>query len=165
MMPASGFWSVAQTETRRETTAARYLAEQGFLTYLPQIKIARKRIVPLFPSYLFVRIVDHWWNVNQTIGVIGLLTTGDAPARVRDNVVDVIKDQERGGIVRLPEPKRLQVGAKVRITKGSFEGQFGIYAGMSGKDRERVLLDLLGRKVNVDLAAGTFAVVEPQPLA
>jgi transcription antitermination factor NusG len=157
----NGFWSVAQTETRREQTAARFLADQGFLTYLPKIKIAHKRIVPLFPSYLFVRIVDRWWNVNQTIGIISLLTTGDAPARIRDTVVDLIRAKERGGIVRLPDPKRMQIGAKVRILKGSFEGHFGIYAGMTGKDRERVLLDLLGRKVNVDLASGTFAVVEP----
>jgi transcription antitermination factor NusG len=84
---------------------------------------------------------------------------------VRDNVVELIKAKERGGIVRLPDPKRLQPGARVRITKGSFEGHFGIYAGMSGKDRERVLLELLGRKVNVDLAAGSFVVEPTQHLA
>jgi Transcription termination factor nusG len=59
-MTSTGYWSVAQCETRRESTAARFLHDQGFVTYLPKIKIAHKRIVPLFPSYLFVRIVDRW---------------------------------------------------------------------------------------------------------
>src|SRR4249919_1288886 len=107
------FWSVAQTETRREGTAASFLADQGYTTYLPRIRIIHKRIVPLFPSYLFVRIVDRWWSVNQTIGVIQLLTAGDAPAQVRDGIVEAIRAKERGGIVRLPPPQGLHVGQKV----------------------------------------------------
>ena len=145
----SGFWSVAQTETRRETTAARFLSDQGFTTYLPRIKV-KKLVTPLFPGYLFVRIETHWWSVNQTIGVIHLLTAGDSPAQIRDNIVDAIKAKERGGIVRLPPPQGLRIGQQVRVLKGSFEGHVGLYDGMSGKDRERVLLDLLGRKVPVD---------------
>jgi transcription antitermination factor NusG len=144
------YWSVCQTETRRETTAAGFLTDQGYTTYLPKIKVAHKRIVPLFPSYLFVRIEDRWWSVNQTIGVIQLLTAGDHPAQVRDSIVETIRAKERGGIVRLPPPQGLHVGQKVRVLRGSFEGHIGLYQGMSGKDRERVLLDLLGRKVPVD---------------
>lgn len=144
------YWSVAQTETRRENTAAQFLADQGYSTYLPKIRIAHKRIVPLFPSYLFVRIVDRWWNVNKTIGIIGLLTAGDHPAQVRDGIVETIRAKERGGIVRLPPPQGLREGQQVRVLRGSFEGHIGLYQGMSGKDRERVLLDLLGRKVPVD---------------
>jgi transcription antitermination factor NusG len=148
-MTLSGFWSVAQTETRREGTAARFLADQNFTTYLPKIKV-KQRVTPLFPSYVFVRIIDRWWSVNQTIAVIRLLTAGDQPAQIRDSIVDTIKAKERGGIVRLPPPQGLRVGETVRVLRGSFEGHIGLYAGMSGKDRERVLLDLLGRKVPVD---------------
>lgn len=148
-MTVSGFWSVAQTETRREGTAQRFLGDQGFTTYLPRIKV-KKRVVPLFPGYLFVRIFDRWYSVNQTIGVIHLLTAGDTPAQIRDSIVDQIKAKERAGIVRLPPPQGLRVGQQVRVLRGSFEGHIGLYAGMSGKDREKVLLDLLGRKVPVD---------------
>lgn len=143
------YWAVAQTETRREDTAVRFLADQGYTCYLPRIKV-KKRVVPLFPSYLFVRIIDRWYSVNQTIGVIHLLTAGDAPAQIRDSIVDTIKAKERNEIVRLPPPQGLKVGQQVRVLRGSFEGHIGLYDGMSGKDRERVLLDLLGRKVPVD---------------
>jgi|SRR5580765_7749800 transcriptional antiterminator RfaH len=151
------FWSVAQTETRREGTAARFLTDQGFTTYLPKIRLAHKRVVPLFPGYLFVRIELRWWQINQTIGVIQLLTAGDQPAQVRDSIVEIIKAKERGGIVRLPPPKGLRIGQQVRVLRGSFEGHIGLYHGMSGKDRERVLLDLLGRKVPVDFHRADIA--------
>ena len=145
----TGFWSVAQTETQREATAARFLKDAGYECYLPRIKI-QKRLVPLFPSYLFVRIIERWYPVNNTIGVVNLLLAGDQPAKLKDEIVSDIRSKERGGIVRLPPKPGLKVGQQVRILRGSFENHVGVYDGMSGKDRERVLLELLGRKVPVN---------------
>lgn len=155
-MAISGFWSVAQTETQREGTAARFLKDAGYETYLPKIKI-QKRLLPLFPSYLFVRIVDRWYPVNNTVGVINLLLAGDQPAKLKDEIVSNIRNKERGGIVRLPPKPGLKVGQHVRILRGSFENHVGVYDGMTGKERERVLLELLGRKVPVEFNKGDFA--------
>jgi transcriptional antiterminator RfaH len=148
----TSFWAVCQTETLREGTAARFLAQAGFETYLPKIK-TRQRVVPLFPSYLFVRILEHWWQVDTTIGVISLLKAGDQPARLKDDIVNAIRAKERGGIVKLPEPKRIKAGDVIRVDKGTFAGHFAIFEGMSGKERSRVLLELLGRKVLVEIPA------------
>jgi transcriptional antiterminator RfaH len=156
-------WSVAQCETRREHIAARFLTDQGFETYLPKIRI-KKRVVPLFPSYVFVRILDRWYPINSTVGVVHLLLAGDQPARLNDKIVNEIKQKERHGIVRLPDPKGLRPGQKVRVIRGAFEGHVGIYQGMSGKDRERILLELLGRKVSVELAKGVL-ISPPQHVA
>jgi transcriptional antiterminator RfaH len=145
---AIGFWSVAQTETNREGTAVHFLGQQGFETYLPKI-IAKRRIVPLFPSYLFVRIQDHWWSIGNTIAVIDLLMSGDHPARLKDEIVNTIKAKEKNGFVKLPEPRGLKRGDRIRIRQGSFAGHLAIFDGMSGPERSRVLLDLLGRKVSV----------------
>jgi transcription elongation factor/antiterminator RfaH len=148
----TGYWCVAQTEPNREGTAERWLGQQSFETYLPRIKVPEtRRIIPLFPSYLFVRIVDHWYAVSSTIGIIRVLCNGDHPAHVRDDVVDKLKAQERGGLIRLPKPQRLKSGDRVRVVRGNFLGQLGLYEGASGKQRERILLDLLGRKVQVVL--------------
>ena len=58
-----------------------------------------------------------------------------------------IRKQERNGLVKLPEREhRLKKGQKVRITGGSFAGQIGLYEGLSGKDRARVLLELLAAR-------------------
>jgi transcription elongation factor/antiterminator RfaH len=145
---AMSFWSVCQTETNRELTAVHFLDQQRFETYLPKIRTAR-RIVPLFPSYVFVRIEDHWWSIANTIGVIDLLMSGEHPAKLKDEIVNTIKAKEKNGVVKLPEPKRLKPGDRIRIKQGSFEGHFAVFEGMNGHDRSRVLLDLLGRKVVV----------------
>jgi transcriptional antiterminator RfaH len=155
------FWSVAQTETQRENVAAHFLKQNGFETYLPKIKAAQ-RVVPLFPAYLFVRIVTHWYDINNTIGVVQLLHAGDQPAKLKDKIVESIMARERGGIVKLPDPSRLRPGQQVRIKRGSFEGHVGIYQGMGPRDRERVLLELLGRSVPVDVSA---ADIDPLQLA
>jgi transcription antitermination factor NusG len=146
-----GYWTVAQTEPMREAVAVSHLERAGYTTYLPRIK-STKRVVPLFPTYAFVRITDHWYSAMATIGVIRLLLDADRPARVGDEVIHKIKAQERGGLVKLaaPRPRFIQ-GDKVRIVRGNFLGHLGIYDGMTGKERERILLDLLGRKVQVEL--------------
>jgi transcriptional antiterminator RfaH len=149
------FWSVAQTETHREATAQRFLTDQGFETYLPKIK-AKQRVVPLFPSYLFVRIVERWYPIGNTIGVVQLLLAGDHPAQLRDEIINNIKNKERGGIVKLPKPQRLKQGDRVRIIRGSFQGHVGVYEGMTSKQRERILLELLGRQVSVQLSVEDF---------
>ena len=57
----------------------------------------------------------------------------------------MIRKQEREGLVDLPDALHvwLKKGQKVRITGGSFEGQIGLYEGMSGKDWARVLFVFL----------------------
>jgi transcription antitermination factor NusG len=149
------YWSVAQCETHREPVAAQFLKAGGFECYFPRIKI-QQRVAPLFPGYVFVQIVDRWWSISNTVGVIRLLNSGDRPARLRDEIVNSIKAKERNGLVKLPQRPGLKVGDKIRIIRGSFEGHLGIYAGMSGKARERILLELLGRHVTVELSAKDF---------
>jgi transcription antitermination factor NusG len=69
-----------------------------------------------------------------------------------DDVVAKLQKRERDGFVRLPRKPRLQKGDPVTILAGSFEGMTAWYEGQSGSDRVRVLLDLLGRKVPLDIA-------------
>jgi transcriptional antiterminator RfaH len=144
------FWAVAQTENQRERTAQRFLEHSGFQTYLPLVK-EQQRTAPLFPSYLFVTILDRWHAVENTVGVLQLLRAGDVPARLDDQIVTTIKRKERDGIVRLPKRRGIGLGDRVRIIRGSFADHFGVYDGMLPRDRVIVLLELLGRKVHVEI--------------
>jgi len=143
---------------RDETLAEDLFRRGGFESYLPQTKSrkgGKTRIAPLFPGYIFVRIIDQWYPVRWTIGVLRILMAGDEPARLADQVVDSIRRREVGGFVKLPSAiKRgpLNPGQKVRILTGSFQGHVGLYDGQSPQERERVLLNLLGRRVPVVLA-------------
>jgi transcriptional antiterminator RfaH len=141
-------WMVAQTESQREHIAVRHLARIGFETYFPQIKNRKKRIEPLFPGYLFVLADINWPKIRATIGIIRVLMSCERPAQIDPKIIAEIKAREKNGLVHLPKPRK---GQKVRIIRGSFADQIGIYEGQNGKDRERVLLAMLGRMVTVEL--------------
>lgn len=151
------FWAVAQCESQHEHVVRLLLMRQQFETWMPRIK-HRGRIALLFPSYLFVRIVDQFYPIMWTPGVIRLLMAGDKPARLKDEIVDNIRKREVGGFVKLPLPiRQLKVGQKVRVISGSFNGHIGLYQGQTSRDRERVLLELLGQAVAVELPGKDIA--------
>lgn len=151
------YWSVAQTEPRRETTAAQYLADAGLESYLPRIA-ERERIVPLFPCYLFVRIVDRWHVVKNTIGITRILLSGDRPARLPDAAIADIRSREnRSGLVKL-QPRH-RIGDQVRIVRGTFRDCLAVYDGMTSRQRERVLLEFMGRLVPLELEPRDFVAI------
>jgi transcriptional antiterminator RfaH len=150
---AMNFWAVVQAEAQRERAVRLLLMRQGFETYMPRIKV-RNRISLLFPTYVFVRIIDQFYSIMWTPGVVRLLMAGDKPACLKDEIITTIRKREIGGFVKLPLPNRqLKPGQKVRVIGGSFNGQIGLYEGQTSRDRERVLLELLGQAVPVELPA------------
>jgi transcriptional antiterminator RfaH len=149
------YWAVARTLPRRETVAAERLSDAGFATFAPETKSGRGE-APLFPGYLFVRIVARWRAVDRTVGVIGLIKFGDTPAKCPDREIAKLQSQlDADGLVRLPDrpaqPGRPIPGAQVRIVHGPFAGFTALYSGMTARDRERVLIDLLGRQTLLEL--------------
>jgi len=149
------YWSVAQTQIMREKTAADNLKREGFEVYAPRIKLierGRLRILPLFPGYIFVQIVEFWSPIVTTVGVVRLLRQGEQPAKLKESFVTALQRNERDGFVKLPKPpKRLNVGDSVRVLRGTFAGHVAIYDGMTAKERELVLLEFMGRKVSLEL--------------
>jgi len=153
------YWTVAVAMSQREDLVKHHLDREGFETYVPKIRTAPKRTAPLFPGYLMVRVVVRWYPIRWCPGVLKLLMDGERPAKLRDAIVDEIKGREVRGFVKLPKPPTLENGTTVRVTMpGNFMGKVGIYEGMSGSQREKVLLELLGQSVTVTLPAGN---VEP----
>jgi transcriptional antiterminator RfaH len=158
-------WWVVQTEANFEHVARLLLMRLGLTTYSPRIKI-RGRIAQLFPSYIFVCVADRWYPILWTNHVVRLLMAGDQPATVKGEIVTHIRKREVGGFVKLPLPnRRLKPGQKVRVTNGAFQGQIGLYEGMSGRDREKVLLELLGQIVPVELPGKDIAPLSVAPIA
>jgi transcriptional antiterminator RfaH len=147
------YWACAQLEANRERLALHCLGVAGYQTYLPRIRVKRampaRKIVtqttPLFPGYCFVGIDLQWHAARWSPGVLRLVLDGVQPARVPDKVIAELKGRERNGLVELPAPPGFRRGDKVRITRGVFIGQLGLYDGMRSHERVAVLLQLLGR--------------------
>jgi transcriptional antiterminator RfaH len=151
------YWAVAVVQTSREDVVQTLLKRDGFETYRPRIR-AHKRAASLFPGYLMCRVILRWYPIRWCPGVLRVLMSGDRPARLPDNIVNEIRGREVKGFVKLPKEPSLQNGQLVMVTKGMFAGRTAIYDGMSGSQRERVLLDLLGQSVAVNMPLGS---VEP----
>lgn len=168
MMPDRPRWYVVQTQANAENKAIAHLGRQGFATYLPRYLKRRRHArridivaAPLFPRYLFVEIdmgVQRWRSIYSTVGVSRLVSNGDFPAPVPDEVISSLKRREStSGFVQFDHRPKFKAGDKVRILEGAFYDCLGIYDGMSDRERVEILLDLLGRKVRVLMNAEAIA--------
>jgi transcriptional antiterminator RfaH len=158
--PMPAFWGVVRSLPKREAFAAERLRmDHGFEVFLPLVQTKRAS-AQLFSGYSFCRIVDRWRSINSTFGVLCLVRVGDCPARCPDREIDSLKAMIDGrGFVRLPEAppppvrRQIAIGARVRIAAGPFGGMSGLYAGQSTRERELVLLNVLGGQRPVAIAA------------
>lgn len=149
------------TKPNCENIAVANLTQQGFDCYAPRFRETRLDksvlIKPLFPRYIFTFIDKFWYCIRGTRGVSYLLMGDDGPAYVPNAVINDIKLKEDGeGFVML-KPKestaeRFHKGDQVKATEGPLADKLFIYEGMSGHDRAKVLMSLLGRQVPITIA-------------
>lgn len=153
-------WYVAHTHAKAERQALCHLERQGFTAYLPQYlkrwRHARRAEwvpAPLFPRYLFVNMDierDRWRAVRSTVGVRHVISNGDWPVPVADQIVEEIRarEDETGMVAVNPEPP-FSPGEMVRVTSGALADQVGLFDCVSDDERVFILLELLGRQVRV----------------
>jgi len=155
-------WFTVQTHIRSEIKAAFHLKRQGFETYIPQyLKLrrhARKRDIvksPLFPRYIFVTFDinrEHWRAINSTIGINQIICQGDKPAVLEDDVINEIRAREdEKGNIRINKLIPFSPGQTIQIIKGALADQIGIFECTTGEERVKILLNLLGRSMKVEM--------------
>jgi transcriptional antiterminator RfaH len=160
----SSRWYVAQTQPHAEAKASLHLGRQGFEVFLPRYLKRRRHArrietiaAPLYPGYLFVAIdlgTQRWRSIHSTIGISRLVCHGEEPAALPEAVVEELKRrQDDSGLIRLERGPRLNSGDKVRVLEGAFSDYLGLYEGMHERERVAILMDLLGRKVRIQLPA------------
>ena len=166
MPPASSdhspaYWACAQHETNRERLATHTLGLRNYETYLPRVRTwrttaTRKTLevpAPLFPGYLFIRIVEgRWWDARWSLGVSRIILDGVRPAVVPDAVIDGIKAREVNGLIRLAPPPEFSPGDRLRVVDGALAGCLAVFKGMKARERIEVLLILLGAPRRVEIA-------------
>lgn len=163
--PNSRRWYLVYCKPRQEAVARENLVRQGYETYLPFMRDARRRqrrrvavVAPMFPRYLFIRLssqTDNWGPIRSTLGVVSIVRFGREAAQVPDSLVDALRSREDEQGIQILPIEEYKPGSRVRITQGSFAGYEGIFQAASGRDRVTVLLDILGRdaRTTVDTAS------------
>ena len=151
-------WFLVYTKAREEERAKKNLENQGFEIFLPMISYAKENqpksflLKPMFPRYLFIRINaerDNWAPIKSTRGVSHLVIFGDILAEVPNFVVKFLKtkvdkhDIAKQKVIR----KKFQKGDKLVIKKGVLQGNEATFFSTTGKERVRILLQLMNKLI------------------
>ena len=148
-------WIVALTRPNHESIAEHNLTRQGYVNYCPRFLQKPSVVRPLFPRYIFIFIDNTWSSILGTRGISRVILGDNGPQHLPSAEIDKLRAKEINGLVSLSSPPRFQPGDKVRTDEGPLSGLLLVYEGMRDADRIKVLVDLLGRKVLVELDAKT----------
>ncbi len=87
-------------------------------------------------------------------GVSGLVTFGATPAKVDNSLIDLMRQQEQG---LSHEPERLFAqGETLLVVVGPFAGLEAIYQMPSGENRAMVLIELMGKSAQMQIAPASL---------
>jgi len=115
----------------------------------------KEKIKKMFPGYILVEMImsdEAWYVVRNTPGVTGFIGSsgkGAKPTPLQPYEVDnILKNM---GISRLDAAKELEVGAKVRIASGAFNGMYGTIETIDMEAQTLTLkVDLFGQETSVE---------------
>ncbi len=135
------------------------LSSLGICHFLPLITEVRrwsdrkqKVSVPLFPGYVFVKIVrssDELLRVLKVPGVISFVGNLCGPMVIPKEEIESIRTVQVHGIGLSPYPF-LAAGDRVRIVHGSLAGVEGAYV-RSGRDAKLVIsIEMIQRSVAIN---------------
>ncbi|MEH6587329.1 MAG: transcription/translation regulatory transformer protein RfaH [Halioglobus sp.] len=153
-------WYTIQTKPRQEALAEENLLRQNYSTYLPRLRLKKRRrnqwrevIAPLFPRYLFIRVDADEQSlapIRSTLGVTGLVRFGQLLRPVPDEVIGYLKQAENQQ-THLHEDTRSphRLGDEVEILEGPFAGLQAVYQMDKPEQRALLLIELLGRRNQV----------------
>ncbi|MEZ5275610.1 MAG: transcription termination/antitermination NusG family protein [Opitutaceae bacterium] len=172
-------WYCLRSKTKREHIAAAFVEQQCETeVFAPRIAVWRKTrsgrklfVEALFPGYFFARF--QWGQSGRRIlsaqGVTGVVRFGNKVPSVSDLIIADLQATMREVSAAGGQGVGLEEGEIVEILTGCFKGSTGRVTKVSGRaDRVSILIDFLGRSVNIDLprssllASETTEVVVPE---
>ena len=157
-------WFCLRAEAKREHLAATTLRRRfGIECLSPRLrfrKLTRRGPVwfveAMFPGYVFAKFAYSTLHraVASSHGVRGILRFGNRLATVPENAVMAL--QAKGGAEEIVTVDlSLKIGQPVQFIEGPFEGlEVVITQLLPARERIRVLLEFLGRSMEMEVPAG-----------
>lgn len=153
-------WYAVYTMPRRERSVTHHLDAYQVESFLPvyeSLHVWRNRqrvkiTQPLFPSYLFVRILEREASlVLRSPGAVRIVRNGRGDSFVPDTEIDFLRSEFcRGRIEPFPE---LVVGNKVAIKSGPMQGLRGILVKKKSSLRFVLTIEMINQNAAVELDA------------
>lgn len=159
-------WYVAATQPQKEALAQGQLQNQGFGAFVPRFRKQRRlarRVVdvlaPVFPGYIFVQAEPAqypWRSINSTRGVRQLIGAGSgSPKSVAPDVMAAIFARCSSGLIDTLMPV-LVPGMAVKFISTAFADRIATIEQLDERGRIRVLLEILGQPVSLNVDAGAL---------
>lgn len=157
-------WYACYTRARHEKRVAAALHERGIDSYLPlharvqQWKDRKKRVqFPLFPGYVFGHFtLQQLHPVLTTPGVSTIIRVNGYPTPIPEREIENVRRFEAAlemtGQEAEPVPY-MEIGTRIRIVDGAFEGVEGVVVERRGRQRVLVGFEAIGQGLEVDIAA------------
>src|SRR5262249_12004389 len=152
----SASWYALRTRPRFEKKVTAELNEKGIETFLPLNSAVhqwsdRKRVVhlPLFPGYVFVRMVASLSErivVLRTNGVASFVGVRNIGVPIPDDEIDAVRTVVEQKIPFEPYPY-LKVGQRVCIRGGCLDGVGGVLTAVNGDQSLIISVNLIQRSI------------------
>jgi transcription antitermination factor NusG len=159
-------WYALYTCANHEKSVSKQLEERSVESFLPLFESVRRwkdrRVrlhLPLFPGYVFVRMATAArFRVLQIPGVVRLVGFNGQPLPLPDEEIDRLKKGLASGMRAEPHPF-LNVGRRVRLKSGPFQGKQGILLRRKGRLRLVLSIDAILRSLVIDVDAADVEAV------
>ena len=166
------FWYAGYTASRHEKRVAEHFAQRGVEHFLPLYETihrwnnGRHRVqLPLFPSYIFVRIaLRDRLRVIEVPGFVRLVGFNSLPYPLPEADINRMKEALKKGVLAEPYPY-LTAGTRVEIRNGPMQGMTGILLRRQNKCRVVISVDLIMRSMAVEVEAGDVVPVRGSTLS
>jgi transcription antitermination factor NusG len=165
------FWYAAYTSSRHEKTVAEHLRQREIECFLPLYETVRRwnngrhRVqLPLFPSYVFVRMGHRdKLRVLQVPGLAQLVSFQGSPAALPDAEIETLRSALAAGVPAQPY-RYLREGSQVEICRGPLQGMKGILLRHQGQFRVVLSVEMIMRSIVVEADASDVVAVDRKDL-
>ena len=159
-LPNEQRWYAVVCRSRHEKLVATALSNTGIANLLPTVSEVhywsdRRKLVetPLFPGYVFVRILDSTQaqlRVVKTSGVVRFVGNSHGPLEIPDkeiNDVQAVLDQR----TKCSPYPFLRLGQRVRICGGALDGIEGVLVGRDADRKLVISIEIIQRSLAVSV--------------
>jgi transcriptional antiterminator RfaH len=168
-------WYCLRSQPKHEHIAAAHLRMLECVTvYCPRTRFkkrTRQGLVwvteAMFPGYLFARfnLAEMHRQVAYSHGVSGIVRFADRYPTIEEEVLSHLRDHT-GGAEVMELHYGVSEGDDVKIVEGAFAGLEAVVTRvMPAKERVKVLMDFLGRKIEAEVECSSVLPEVSHPLA
>lgn len=153
-------WYAVFTVPQNEKSAAKHLGLREVESFVPtyrSVRVWKNRqrvhlVLPLFPSYLFVRICHRERSkVLGTPGVLRIVGNNHEPLPVPETTIEFLRSDLWED--KFEPYRELVVGQKVRIWNGPMRGLQGVLVRKNNNLRFVLTIDLINQHAAVEIGA------------